>query len=84
MHLKSAHGGPRLTEATLRQKYWITNSQNTIKAIIRDCVICFNQNPRPMRQIMADMPGIRLLSDLKPFVNCVIDNTGDIKTKLWW
>lgn len=34
-----------------------------------------------MTQIMADIPDSRVKSNLKPFSNCVIDNTGDIKTK---
>lgn len=81
MHFQSSHGGPRLTEAVLRQKYWITRSQCTIKAIIRNCVICFKHNPKTMRQYMANIPDTRLASNLKPFFNCVIDNTGDLKTK---
>lgn len=81
MHFQSAHGGPRLTEAVLRQKYWITRSQYTIKAIIRKCVVCFKHNPKAMQQYMSNIPGTRLISNLKPFFNSVIDNTGDIKTK---
>lgn len=81
IHLRCAHGGPRLTEAVLRQKYWMPRSQNEIKAIIRNCVTCFKHNPRAMRQVMADLPAARLSTNLKPFINCVIDNTGDIKTK---
>lgn len=32
-HKKSFHGGPRLTEAILRQNYWVTNSQYNIKKV---------------------------------------------------
>lgn len=39
-HKFGIHSGPRLTEAILRKKYWITNSQSCIKKQIKNCMKC--------------------------------------------
>lgn len=81
-HLYCMHGGPRLTEATLRQKFWILNSQHEIKKIINNCVICFRQRSRTMNQTMAHLPKNRVNMLEKPFTNTAVDYTGafDVKT----
>lgn len=46
IHEKCMHGGAKLTEATLRQKSWVTQSQRTIKSVLKKCVRCFRANPK--------------------------------------
>ena len=38
VHLLTAHGGTRLTLATLRLVYWIVKERNAVKAELRRCV----------------------------------------------
>lgn len=56
VHLTCLHGGPRLTESVLRQKFWITNSQHRIKEVINKCVKCFAMKANTMSQLMANLP----------------------------
>lgn len=55
-HLKCMHGGLRLTESMLREKFWITNARQEIKNAIDKCLTCFRQKSSTMNQIMADLP----------------------------
>lgn len=76
------HGGAKLTEAVLRQKFWICQSQRIIKTILKSCVECFKVNPRPMAQYMADLPTDRVAAVGKPFTNTAVDYTGAIHVKM--
>lgn len=82
MHILCMHGGARLTEATIRQKYWITNAQHEIKKVLHACIPCFKQKTRTMSQIMADLPKNRIDIAQKPFTNVAVDYTGAINYKL--
>lgn len=81
-HRKCLHGGPKLTESILRQNYWITNSQRTIKSILHGCLQCFKINPKPMTQYMGDLPEKRVNPCEKPFTNTAVDYTGAISVKM--
>lgn len=82
VHLKAMHGGPRATEALLRQKYWITNSQHEIKKTINKCVICYTHRAKTMSQIMSQLPSERVNLAEKPFTNASVDYTGAIYYKI--
>lgn len=80
VHNKTIHGGPKLTEAVLRQTYWIINGYHTIKNVIHKCVICHRYNGKIMTQFMGILPTPRVNID-KPFLNCGIDYAGPINIK---
>lgn len=82
VHVKSCHGGRKLTEAVLRQKFWLTNRQRTIKSVISSCVKCFRANPHSMEQVMAHLPAVRVNSVEKPFTNTAVDYTGAVLIKI--
>lgn len=81
-HIQCHHGGPKLTESTFRQRYWITDSQRTIKSVLRECIPCFLSKPKPMQQYMADLPANRINTVEKPFSNTALDYAGYIYIKL--
>lgn len=74
--------GPKLTESLLRQNYWISDSQRTIRSIINKCVKCFEANPKTMTQFMADLPNVRVNTVEKPFFNTAVDYTGHFHIKM--
>lgn len=45
-HKLALHGGPKVVESVLRQKYWIIDSQSTIKKEIKNCVLCAKYRAR--------------------------------------
>lgn len=81
-HEACNHGGPKLTESVFRQRYWITDSQRSIKSVVRKCINCFKTNPKPMHQYMADLPANRVNVPRKPFFNTALDYTGCIFIKM--
>lgn len=81
-HMRGLHGGPKLTESLLRQRFWITNSQRTIKAVLNRCVNCFRVAPKPMEQYMGNLPESRVKVVSKPFFNTAVDYTGVIWIKM--
>jgi len=81
-HLMCHHGGAKLTESTLRQKFWIIKSKITIKSVLRQCVTCFKLNPKTMTQFMGNLPIPRVTAMKKAFFNTAVDYTGAIQIKL--
>lgn len=67
-HEVCLHGGPKLTESIVRQKYWICASQCTIKSVLSKCVACFRVAPKPLQQYMGVLPEVRVNMVQKPFV----------------
>ncbi|KAB0802971.1 hypothetical protein PPYR_05157 [Photinus pyralis] len=59
-HKQLMHAGPSLLLSNIRQNYWITNGVNSVKGIIRKCVTCFRYKPKPLENIMANLPENRL------------------------
>lgn len=80
-HLKCMHGGLKLTENTLRERYWITNARQEIENSIDKCITCFRQKSATMNQIMADLPKPRVASNLKAFTNVAVEYKGAISYK---
>ena len=37
----------------LRQKYWVTPGRQTVKGVIKGCVICLKRNSKPFRSLPA-------------------------------
>lgn len=81
-HVKTCkHGGPRLTEAVIRQEYWIIKSFSNIKRVISKCVTCFRYRSKPLQQNMADLSSERVNIVEKIFYNTALDYAGPVKTK---
>lgn len=81
-HEECLHGGAKLTETILRQKYWIPQGQRTIKSVLKNCADCVHVNPKPMKQYMADLPTARVTALQKPFSDSAVDYTGAVFVKM--
>lgn len=80
-HENCVHGGPRLTEAVLRERFWVISSQQNIKRVISNCTQCVVARGKTLTQRMADLPAVRVNKPKRPFINCMIDYAGPIKIK---
>lgn len=80
-HKVALHGGPKLMESLIRQKYWIIDSQSTIKNEIKGCFQCAKNAPRAIDQLMAHLPKYRVNKPFKVFLNTAIDYAGPFVTK---
>lgn len=80
--MKIVHGGPKLTESVLRQKFWISKSQRTLKSVLKECADCVHVNPKPLTQYMGNLPTARVTVNQKPFSDTVVDYTGAILVKM--
>lgn len=81
VHFHTFHAGPKLVEATVRQKYWITNCISTITSVLTQCSLCAIYKPKPCTQLMGDLPAARVSEAKKPFYSCAVDFAGPIQTK---
>lgn len=81
VHEDCLHGGPKLAEAALRQKFWITRGLSAIKSILRTCRNCVRVNPKPMVQYMGDLQSARITPFQKPFTDTAVDYTGVVHVK---
>lgn len=81
VHFETFHAGPKLLEAKIRQKFWITNCKSTITSVLKECSLCAIYKPKLLTQRMGDLPQARVSEVKKPFTNCAIDFAGPIRTK---
>lgn len=79
-HRQTLHGGPQLTSAYLRRKYWIVHSNRTIRLQLKKCVICFKHKPDIQTQQMGNLPSPRVTPS-RPFACTGVDFTGAIELR---
>lgn len=79
-HLMTFHGGARLTQAHLRQQYWILGGNRAVKKRLRQCVKCRRHDPIKHNQIMGDLPAART-NQTRPFYQTGVDYTGYVDVK---
>lgn len=81
LHEDNFHAGPKLLEAKIREKFWITNIKSSIKKILKNCVTCTIHSPKTMSQLMGNLPAARVSETVNAFASCAIDFAGPITTK---
>lgn len=75
------HSGINATLTALRERFWVLRGRETVKKIIRRCVVCrrFDATPcKPSR--FADLPSTRV-SDDPPFTHIGLDFAGPLYVK---
>ncbi|KOB76793.1 hypothetical protein OBRU01_05243 [Operophtera brumata] len=77
-HELTFHGGPRLTMAFIRQRYWIVKGNRAVKKQLLMCVTCRKQEPNKSQQIMGEYPDFRT-NPAPTFYHTGVDFTGFIK-----
>lgn len=81
IHLYTLHGGIKLTLATLRQNYWVTNSRTAIRSIIHKCIKCHRYAAHCKEQIMSTLPAARVQQS-KVFAHTGVDYAGPFNLRL--
>ena len=76
-HRRTLHGGTQLTLSTVRQKYWILQGRQRVKALIHRCVTCTRWRATPGRQLMGDLPSSRV-TPARPFLHVGVDYAGPL------
>nr|XP_040233604.2 uncharacterized protein LOC120956287 [Anopheles coluzzii] len=75
LHIDNLHIGQRGLLAVVRQRYWPLNAKNTIRKVIRKCIVCFKANPLKTTQLMGDLPSYRV-QPAPVFSNTGVDYAG--------
>lgn len=79
-HRRNLHLGPQNLLCHIRCKFWILGGINTIKKVLRSCIVCFRVKPRTFNTIMGELPEPRLVPT-KPFFNSGVDYAGPFNIK---
>ena len=76
-HRRTLHGGTQLTLATLRQRYWILQGRQRVKALIHRCPTCIRWRATTGQQLMGDLPAQRVTPS-RPFQHVGVDYAGPV------
>lgn len=75
-HIRTLHGGEKLTVTSIRQRYWIPQIRQAVKSVIRRCVLCKRScGPPYSAPNHAPLPSARV-KDIEPFSVVGVDYTG--------
>ena len=80
-HNKLGHVGTSHTWASLRQRFWIVKGAAAVHHSISQCIKCKRRNVSVGKQLMADLPGCRLLAEKPPFYKVNINYFGPFLVK---
>lgn len=81
VHQETLHGGLKLTLATLRQTYWVTNARTAVREIIHKCIKCRRYASNCNQQLMSALPKARVLQS-KVFSHTGVDYAGPFDLRL--
>lgn len=79
-HLKYLHCGPQALLALVRERFWPLGGRCIAKQIVKRCVTCFRQNPKPELPIMGNLPSVRT-TPKAAFTTSGVDYAGPIFLK---
>lgn len=79
-HQQTLHGGPKLVQSLIQQKWWIIGARGLIRQLLFKCVPCFKMKPKVRQPVMADLPASRY-SQGRPFINVGVDFAGPFSFK---
>lgn len=79
-HVKLLHIGPQALLNHIRETLWTISGRNLAKLTVRQCVVCFRHNPKPISIKMGDIPKRRLQISY-PFQTCGVDYAGPFLIK---
>ncbi|XP_053690742.1 uncharacterized protein LOC128739288 [Sabethes cyaneus] len=74
-HVRTLHGGPSLTLATMRQRFRPLRGRQLARQVVRKCPTSFRCQPRLAQQIMAPLPAVRV-RPARPFLYSGLDYCG--------
>ncbi|XP_076298317.1 uncharacterized protein LOC143217663 [Lasioglossum baleicum] len=81
-HLKTMHGGPSLTLASLREELWILRARTTVRSILYRCVPCTREAAKVPTELMGDLPSMRVNPQSRAFTHTGVDYAGPILVRL--
>ncbi|KYN45073.1 hypothetical protein ALC56_00547 [Trachymyrmex septentrionalis] len=79
-HEKYFYAGIQITLYTTQQKFWLIDSHNKIRRIIRACIRCFRTDANAIKYKMGNLPAARV-HEMVPFANTGIDSCGPFHIK---
>lgn len=74
-HRKNLHVGPQGLLYAMRLKYWPIHGKQLARQVVHRCITCFKNKPKPLHQIMGQVPDVRL-NPGRPFQVCGVDFGG--------
>ncbi|XP_043241080.1 uncharacterized protein LOC122391342 [Amphibalanus amphitrite] len=79
-HERLMHAGTDHVLNELRQQYWIPRARQTVKKVVRACVVCRRRRAKPCQPLMADLPDSRF-DTRRSFSSVGIDFFGPLVTR---
>ncbi|XP_064475845.1 uncharacterized protein LOC135389743 [Ornithodoros turicata] len=79
-HWDLLHAGVRDTLVHLRERYWVVQGRQTVKKILKRCVVCQRFNARSSQQEAAPLPSPRVTKS-EPFEVVGVDFAGPLVVK---
>ncbi|GFR19965.1 integrase catalytic domain-containing protein [Trichonephila clavata] len=74
-HKRVFHSGVSHTLVQVREKYWILKARQTIKSLLKKCIICKRFNSNPGNQVIAPLSDVHV-TESPPFSVVEIDFAG--------
>lgn len=81
IHYRNLHARPQAILATMRNNYWPLDGRNTIRRILKKCIVCFCAKPVTANQLMGSLPSVRV-TPARPFLNTGVDYAGPFSIKI--
>lgn len=80
-HKITMHSGTQAMMRFIRETYWIPTLRSEVRQYIHKCIQCVRQSGVMVRQIMADLPPVRV-RPAAPFQNVGVDMAGPFEMKI--
>jgi len=79
-HQSNLHSGFQLTWSTLQRDYWILRGRDSVRFLLRKCVVCRRARANLASQLMGSLPSSRV-NPARPFLRCGVDYAGPFQIR---
>lgn len=80
-HYRLLHAGPQALLTSLRCRYWPLSGRDTIRSVLRHCIVCFKNRPTSTHPLMGNLPAARV-TPARAFLKCGVDYAGPFSIKI--
>lgn len=81
-HYKNLHAGAQAVLTIIRNNYWPISGKEAIRRVLRSCIVCFRAKPITAKQLMSNLPAVRVTQQSRAFLHTGVDYAGPFTIKI--
>lgn len=81
-HYRNLHAGAQAVLTIIHNTYWPISGKEAIRRVLRSCIVCFRAKLITAKQLMGNLPAVRVTQQSRAFLYAGVDYAGPFTIKI--